>query len=236
MCGSSASARPKSTISSSNSSSSQVGRGPRRRRSGCRRKNVEQIRQSLCGRDRVAEQLRPPLAEAAGDLVVAADTTAAARPASSGECASVHFMFVMRPPVAACAAASAREASGAPSEIDRADAGHPGIIAKAPVVVRDCAPCRAASPRSTCSRPSPTSATRSPWCSTPTGSATTRCSASRTGRTCRRRRSCCRRSPRRRTTGCGSSRPAASCRSPGIRRSGRATRGWRRAGSRMATT
>ena len=32
---------------------------------------------------------------------------------ATGECASVHFMFVMRPPVAACAAASSREAGGA---------------------------------------------------------------------------------------------------------------------------
>ena len=35
-----------------------------------RRKNVEQIRQSLCGRDRVAEQPRAPLAEHRRDLVV----------------------------------------------------------------------------------------------------------------------------------------------------------------------
>src|SRR6185312_15377243 len=32
---------------------------------------------------------------------------------ATGECASVHFMFVMRPPEAACAAAIARESEGA---------------------------------------------------------------------------------------------------------------------------
>ena len=46
------------------------------------------------------------------------------------------------------------------------------------------------SPRSTCSRPSPGSATRSRSCSTATGSRPTRCSASPAGRTCPRRRSC----------------------------------------------
>ena len=54
-------------------------------------------------------------------------------------------------------------------------------------------PCSARSARSTCSRPSPGSATRSRSCSTATGSRPRRCSGSRPGPTCPRRRSSSRR-------------------------------------------
>ena len=50
--------------------------------------------------------------------------------------------------------------------------------------------CGAGSDKSTCSPTCRTGATRSPSCSTATGSRPRRCSASPTGRTCRRRRSC----------------------------------------------
>ena len=68
-CGSSASRRPNSAISSSSSSSSsESGSSPASISS--RRKNVEQMRQSACGRDRVAEEPRPPLAQERRDRVV----------------------------------------------------------------------------------------------------------------------------------------------------------------------
>ena len=63
--------------------------------------------------DRVAEQRSSGARRGSARPRRAADTTRAARRARPATCASVHFMFVMRPPVAACASAVARAASGA---------------------------------------------------------------------------------------------------------------------------
>ena len=192
MCGSSASARPSSTISSSSSSSSQ-GSGVL---AGVDQDAPEERRadQALVAvADRVGEQLRPPLAEEPGD------------PVEERVPRQQHRQRLRRPrrgplhvrhPRAGRLVLVGERARGLRRRrgIRGADACHRGIIAKAPPRCETAPSCRAASPRSTCSRPSRTSATRSPWCSAPTGSATTRCSASRAGRTCRRRRSCWRRS------------------------------------------
>ena len=140
-CGSSASRRPRSTISSSNSSSSSVA-GSSPASISSRRKNVEQIRQSLCGRDRVAEQPRPPLAEHRRDLVVQRiplqQRVERDRRMRQGP-------FHVRHPAAggACAAASSRDAGGRGGFVDRWDAGHPILgLADAPVSAL-MAPCGA---------------------------------------------------------------------------------------------
>ena len=89
-----------------------------------RRKNVEQIRQSVCAEMAWAKSVRPPLAEERRDLGVQSYHWSSASSAT-GECASVHFMFVMRPPVAAWAAASEREPSGAAVSVSGGP-GHDG--------------------------------------------------------------------------------------------------------------
>ena len=79
--------------------------------------------------------------------------------------------------------------------------------------------------RSTFSPPRRIAAIRSRSCSTRRVCRRPRCSALRTGRTCPRRRSSCRRRPRRRLPPADLHADASSCRSPGIRRSARATPG-----------
>ena len=97
--------RPKSTISSSNSSSSQ------RRRVLARvdQQPAEERRadQAVALRSRSRGRTATPAARR-GTAATASCSGYHCSSASSatGECASVHFMFVMRPPVATCSAAS----------------------------------------------------------------------------------------------------------------------------------
>ena len=97
--------------------------------------------------------------------------------------------------------------------------------------------CDARSRRSTCSRPSPASATRSRSCSTATGSRPTAMQRfAHAGRTCPRRRSSSRPTTRRRLPRPDLHARRRSSRSRATRRSGRATRGSRRAACRATRT
>src|SRR3954449_5295858 len=124
-CGSSTSRRPKSAISSSNSlSRNAAGSSPASISS--RRKNVEQIRQSL--RVEIAcERIHIRRSPTTGTSASNSGYHESSASNATGECARVHFMLVMRPPEAACAAAIARESEGA----ERSESGGMRAIAEA---------------------------------------------------------------------------------------------------------